>query len=69
MVIFKIFYTNFILTKRERSHMVIFQLDVVHNSLNKLLQKSMDENLSPFVTQRCSLSFISHIMVPSAFMG
>jgi hypothetical protein len=26
--------------------MVIFQLDVVHNWLNKLLQKSMDEKSS-----------------------
>jgi hypothetical protein len=29
--------------------MVIFQLDVVHNWLNKLSQKSMDEKLSPSV--------------------
>jgi hypothetical protein len=27
--------------------MVIFQLDVVHNSLNKLPQKSMDETRHP----------------------
>jgi hypothetical protein len=38
-----IYFINFILTERERPHMVIFQLDVVHNLPNKLLQKSMDE--------------------------
>jgi hypothetical protein len=38
---------------------VIFQLDVVYNQPNKLLQKSMDEKSSPFVTQGCPLSFIS----------
>jgi hypothetical protein len=30
--------------------MVIFQLDVVHNWPNKLLQKSMDEKSSPSAT-------------------
>jgi hypothetical protein len=45
--------------KRKTSH-GDFQLDVVHNSPNKVLQKSMDEKLSPSVTYRSSLSFISH---------
>jgi hypothetical protein len=45
--------------------MVISQLDEVHNSPNKLLQKSMDEKSSPTVTHRCSLSFLSHRMAPS----
>jgi hypothetical protein len=43
--------------------MVIFQLDVVHNWANKLPQKSMDEKLSPLITQRSLLSFISHKMI------
>jgi hypothetical protein len=46
--------------------MVIFQLDVVQNWLNKLLQKSMDEKSSPSVTQVKVLSFISHKMALAA---
>jgi hypothetical protein len=49
--------------------MVIFQLDVMHNLLNKLLQKSMDEKLSPFVVQARVLSFISHKMALAALRG
>ena len=37
--------------------MVIFHLDVVHNWLNKLPQKSMDEESSPSVAQVRVLSF------------
>jgi hypothetical protein len=36
---------------------------VVHNWANKLPQKSMDEKLSPLITQRSLLSFISHKMI------
>jgi hypothetical protein len=43
------FFTKFILTKRKRPPLVIFQLDVVHNWPNKLPLKSMDEILSPSV--------------------
>jgi hypothetical protein len=49
--------------------MVIFQLDVVHNSLNKLPQKSMDEKSSPSVTQARVLSFINHKMALTAVRG
>jgi hypothetical protein len=49
--------------------MVIFQLDVVHNWLNKLPHKSMDEKSSPFVAQVRVLSFISHKMALVALRG
>jgi hypothetical protein len=49
--------------------MVIFQLDVVHNSPNKLAQKSMDEKSSPSVAQARVLSFISHKLVLAAVRG
>jgi hypothetical protein len=42
--------------------MVIFQLDVVHNWPNKLLQKSMDEKSSPSIAQARVFSFINHKM-------
>jgi hypothetical protein len=48
---------------------MIFQLDVLHNWPYKLPQKSMDEKLSPSVTQRSPSSFISHKMVSSVFRG
>jgi hypothetical protein len=41
----------------------------MHNLLNKLLQKSMDEKLSPFVVQARVLSFISHKMALAALRG
>jgi hypothetical protein len=46
------FFAKFNLTEKERLFMVIFQLDVVHNWLNKLAQKSMDEKSSPFVIHK-----------------
>jgi hypothetical protein len=49
--------------------MVIFHLDVVHNWLNKLPQKSLDEKLSPSVVQARVLSFISHKMALAALNG
>jgi hypothetical protein len=49
--------------------MVIFQLDVVHNWLNKLLQKSMDEKSSPSNAQARVLSFISYKMALVALRG
>ena len=49
--------------------MVIFPLDVVHNWAKKLLQKSMDEKLSPFVVHARVLSFISHKMALAALRG
>jgi hypothetical protein len=49
--------------------MVIFQLDVVHNWPNKLLQKSMNEKSSSFVAQARVLSFISHTMALVALRG
>jgi hypothetical protein len=64
-----IVFAIFILTKRERPPIVIFQLDVGHNWPNKLPQKSMDEKSSPFVTHTSPLSFIIHKMAPSAFKG
>jgi hypothetical protein len=53
-------FAKFILTKRERPPMVIFQLDMVYNWSNKLPQKSMDEISSPSIIHRSPLSFISH---------
>jgi hypothetical protein len=63
------FFAKFNLIERERPLMVIFQLDVVHKSLNKLPQKSMDGKLSPSITQARVLSFISHKMALVALRG
>jgi hypothetical protein len=49
--------------------MMIFQLDVVHNSPNKLPQKPMDEKLSPSVVQARVLSFINHKLALAAVRG
>jgi hypothetical protein len=49
--------------------MVIFQLDVVHNWPNKLLQKSMDEKSFPFIAQARVLSFLSHKLALAAQRG
>jgi hypothetical protein len=48
---------------------MIFQLDVVHNWLNKLPLKSMDEKSSSSIAQARVLSFISHKMALVALRG
>jgi hypothetical protein len=63
------YFAKFMLSERERPPMVIFQLDVVQNWPNKLLQKPMDEKLSPSVTQRSPLLFIHHTPTPATFRG
>jgi hypothetical protein len=49
--------------------MVIFQLDVVYNWLNKLSQKSMDEKLSLSIAQARVISFISHKLALAVVRG
>jgi hypothetical protein len=63
------FFSKFILTKRKRPPMIIFQLDVVHNWANKLPLKSMDEKSSPSIAHERVLSFISHKMALVALRG
>jgi hypothetical protein len=63
------FFAKFNLPERERPLMVIFQLDVVHNLLNKVSQKSMDEKSSPSIAKARVLSFISHKMALPALRG
>ena len=63
------YFTKIVLTQRERSLMVIFQLDVVQNQPNKLLQKSMNEKSSPYVAQVRVLSFICHKLALAATRG
>jgi hypothetical protein len=64
-----VFFSKFILTRRERLPMVIFQLDVVYKWPNKLPLKSMIEKLSPSVAHGSVLSFSSHKMVLLALRG
>jgi hypothetical protein len=46
---------------------MFFQLNVVHNWPNKLPQKSMDEKLSPSITHKSPLSFISYKIMQLVF--
>jgi hypothetical protein len=51
-------------TKNNEKELKI-EIDVVQNWLYKLLQKEMNEKLSPTITSKSPLSFTSHKMGPS----
>jgi hypothetical protein len=65
-MVIRFFFAKFVLTQKGRHPMVIFQLDVEHNSPNKLLQKSMDEKSAPSVIQARVVSLISHKLALAA---